>query len=666
MNLKTTRSRRRPSINEKSAFYYPLDTVRLDAATPVMPRTTSATASGATRAIAVRHRATVKRRSRVCAVRTRGRDARTRAIGDPQQREEVSSDDADVGADAGERRRTRDATSSSIDALSSVLGESIDEGLGVDVEEEEAKRQSEERRRREEEAKRALLDTASTTTMKTTTNDAVETDDGKEEKPLSSPEDKKWREFLSLLVAVGGVKGTVAVSLAAALGLNLFSGDIGSVGFDDAASTASLANELALGLALATPTAIFDAVVMGVDWTRRAEAMNEREGTEDADGGHALERYYEPLSRYQQEETLANPCRSMPAWMDASVALVGRVADEMLERGVALGIGAKWLTDRAVEAGAEPYDAATPAKMLALALAYGVLELRLRRAVRRTRVQAYRVERDRVTGKQTLVPVNQDELSGDRGAKGPFARIKSAFTKAKLPTDDVPAPATKGKTSKPANKSEAQALENIVRGKSVKDNLDIGRSRLLFASQSLAFIATGNLCAPIFGGYVADVLYIAHQRGAMRRFIRRALGPGAPELTAPPDSDLIRKAQTAALTAMIRRKKERMGRDVLDAMERDPSVSREVNIMFQDVVRRAKRVKKLDETSAVDEVLLFINDETNGDENDDVDASDPDAAYAKKMRSALEKFSARLDEYESIAESNADAPSAEEDKEEER
>jgi hypothetical protein len=626
---------------------------------------TRATACGATRAMAVRHRATAERRSRVCAVRARGRDARTRAIGDPQQREEVSSsssDDAD-GADVGEGRRTRDATSSSIDALSSVLGESIDEGLDVDVEEGEAKRQSEARRRREEEAKRALLDTASTTTTTTTTTNAtVKTDAGKEGESSSSPEDKQLREFLSLLVAVGGVKGTVAVSLAAALGLNLFSGDIGSVGFDDAASTASLANDLALGLALATPTAIFDAVVMGVDWTQRAEAMNEREGTEDADGGHALERYYEPLSRYQQEETLANPCRSMSAWMDASVALVGRVADEMLERGVALGIGAKWLTDRAVEAGAEPYDAATPAKMVALALAYGVLELRLRRAVRRTRVQAYRVERDRVTGKQTLVPVNQDELSGDRGAKGPFARIKSAFTKTKPPTDE--AKTTKGKTSKPANKSEAQALENIVRGKSVKDNLDIGRSRLLFASQSLAFIATGNLCAPIFGGYVADVLYIAHQRGAMRRFIRRALGPDAPELTAPPDSDLIRKAQTAAFTAMIRRKKERMGRDVLDAMERDPSVSREVNVMFQDVVRRAKRVKKLDETSAVDEVLLFINDETNGDENDDDgdDASDPDATYARKMRSALEKYSARLDEYAS----NADAPSAtEEDKDKE-
>lgn len=625
-----------------------------------MSRTTAS--AGATRAIAVRHRATAERRSRACAVRRRGRDARTRALRDPREREVSSDDDAgdadDAGAGVGRRRARRDATSSSIDALSSVLGESIDEGLDVHVEEEEAKRQSEERRRREEDAKRALLDTASTTTT-TTMNDTVKTTDGGKEgesATTSSPEDKQLREFLSLLVAVGGVKGTVAVSLAAALGLNLFSGDVGTVGFDDTALTTSLANDLALGLALATPTAIFDAVVMGVDWTRRAEAMNEREGTEDADGGHALERYYEPLSRYQQEETLANPCRSMPAWMDASVALVGRVADEMLERGVALGIGAKWLTDRAVEAGAEPYDAATPAKMLALALAYGVLELRLRRAVRRTRVQAYRVERDRVTGKQTLVPVNQDELSGDRGAKGPFARVKAAFTKEKPPTEDAMT-TTKGKTSKPANKSEAQALENIVRGKSVKDNLDIGRSRLLFASQSLAFIATGNLCAPIFGGYVADVLYIAHQRGAMRRFIRRALGPDAPELTAPPDSDLIRKAQTAAFTAMIRRKKERMGRDVLDAMERDPSVSREVNVMFQDVVRRAKRVKKLDETSAVDEVLLFINDETNGDENNDGDASDPDAAYAQKMRSALDKFSAQLDEYESTA----DAPPAEEE-----
>jgi len=629
-----------------------------------MTPTSFSMAASSTRAMSARHRATASPRPRASTARMRARDAKTRAIRDPQQREASSDDDDGDADDAGDgdggRRRRRDATSSSIDALSSVLGESIDEDAAAA--EEEVKRRSEERlerRRREDEAKRALLEVASTNSTMNKTAKSDETEG--ETASTVSPEDKQLREFLSLLVAVGGVKGTVAVAVAAGLGLSLFSGDVGSVGFGEAASTTPLANDLALGLALAAPTAILDAVVMGVDWTRRAEAMNERAGTEDADGGYALERYYEPLSRYQQEETLANPCRSMPAWMDASVALVGRVADEMLERGVVLGIGAKWFTDRAVEAGAEPYDAATPAKMLALALAYGVLELRLRRAVRRTRVQAYRVERDRVTGKQTLVPVNQDELSGDRGATGPFSRVKAAFTK-KKPTEDAK---TSGKTAKPATKSEAQALENIVRGKSVKDNLDIGRSRLLFASQSLAFIATGNLCAPIFGGYVTDVLYIAHQRGAMRRFIRRALGPDAPELNAPPDSNLIRKAQDSAFKAMIRRKKERMGRDVLDAMERDPSVSREVNVMFQDVVRRAKSVKNLDETAAVDEVLLFINDATNGDENDE-DASDPNDAYAQKMRSALEAFSAQLDAYESNAAADADAAKREEEEEEEK
>ena len=51
-----------------------------------------------------------------------------------------------------------------------------------------------------------------------------------------------------------------------------------------------------------------------------------------------------------------------------------------------------------------------------------------------------------------------------------------------------------------------------------------------------------------------------------------------------------------------------MGRDVVDAMRRDPSISRDVNVLFQDVVRKVKRVKDIDESTAVDEVLLAVND----------------------------------------------------------
>ena len=75
--------------------------------------------------------------------------------------------------------------------------------------------------------------------------------------------------------------------------------------------------------------------------------------------------------------------------MDASVALTARVADEMLERGVVLGLLAKWLADRAVEAGFEPYEVDAPAKAAAAFGVYLVLEARLRRVQRQTRVQAF-------------------------------------------------------------------------------------------------------------------------------------------------------------------------------------------------------------------------------------------------------------------------------------
>ena len=140
--------------------------------------------------------------------------------------------------------------------------------------------------------------------------------------------------------------------------------------------------------------------------------------------------------------------------------------------------------------------------------------------------------------------------------------------------------------------AETRAFDNILRGKDVKDFLDGSRSRLFFVTQSVTFVAGGSILGPVVGGFAADLLYIAHQRTAMRRFIDRTLGEDAPAASAgPPNAKTIRAAQTAAFGQMIRRKKQRMGRDVIDAMQRDPSVSRDVNILFQEVVRKTKSVK---------------------------------------------------------------------------
>jgi hypothetical protein len=90
-----------------------------------------------------------------------------------------------------------------------------------------------------------------------------------------------------------------------------------------------------------------------------------------------------PMSRYQREEALSNPCRSMPVWQDALVASVARLTDEMLERAVIIGFLGTWLCDRAVEAGANPYDATDPAKFAAIVAVCIYLEVRLRRSSKR-------------------------------------------------------------------------------------------------------------------------------------------------------------------------------------------------------------------------------------------------------------------------------------------
>jgi hypothetical protein len=537
--------------------------------------------------------------------------------------------------------------SGTFDALRSVLGESLDDDDATEGDE-DARASSAGATEAMDRASAARRSTTRARGDSTAASGRGETPresdaDGADASSSETPEKAMMREYLSLLVAVGGVKGTLAVCLAYAAGASAF-GDFGAGTGGEAMDFARAAS---IGLAFAAPTAIYDALVMGVDWTARAEATNE--AREEASGevreASALERYFEPLSRYQEEETLNNPCRSMPFWMDASVALTARVADEMLERGVVLGLLAKWLADRAVEAGFEPYEVDAPAKAAAAFGVYLVLEARLRRVQRQTRVQAFRVERNKVTGKQKLVPVSEDD-------------IKASAEKTKKPSlkfwEKKPDAAADDESSSPlsANKApnvaETRAFENILRGKSVKDFLDGSRSRLLFVSQSLAFVVTGGVFAPIVGGYVADAMYIIHQRNTMTRFIERALGDAAPARGAgPPDPDTVRRAQAAAFKNMLARKKRRMGRDVVDAMRRDPSISRDVNVLFQDVVRKVKRVKDIDESTAVDEVLLAVNDFAADDAAAD-DAADDDSgvSYAERMRAALRRVSEDMDAIE--------------------
>jgi len=561
------------------------------------------------------------------------RRCRTHRRGASRARATTRDDDDDANDDDDDGKPS---VSRSIDALSSILGESADD----DVEPEGVARASPSPARVPAPAPAAATPVA-------------------QEDEDEAPASREWRDFVSLLVAVGGVKGTLAVVVAALCGVSAF-GDVSSTTFGD----------VAIGLALAAPTTGLDAFAMGVDWTAKAEAAEAKRAAAaaaadggDGDGaamqtrntpkGGVLDDYIEPLARYQIEETMANPCKSQPWWMDVSVAATARVADEMLERAVVLSIGAKWIADRAVEAGVEPYDAETPSKIAVVAVACAVLEFRLRRARKASRVQAFRVERNKVTGKQTLVPVSDDEMNADDDDGGAWKGFGAWFSgdekKEKTMKDaKATASATRAEKDKPSSKSELKAFRNLVRGKTLKDTLDGSRSRLLLLTQSIAFVSTGSIVAPVVGGFAADVLYIAHQRRAMTRFIERALGE---KPNGAPKDDIIRKAQAASIKAMLHRKKKRMSREVVDAMSRDPSITRDVNILFQDVVRRTKRVKNVDETTALDEVLLHVNKAApQGAEDESTEDGAP--TYVEKMTAALRELDAALDELERGADTN--------------
>ena len=144
-------------------------------------------------------------------------------------------------------------------------------------------------------------------------------------------------------------------------------------------------------------------------WNLSDEALDEIAKRRDAGDkpGDALARYRGALAKYQREEALSNPCRSMPAWQDGLVACVARLTDEMLERAVVIGFLGAWIGDRAVEAGAEPYEVEGAAMYAAVACCLAFFEVRAqrRRARERNAMRAFRVQRDEITGKQKMVPM---------------------------------------------------------------------------------------------------------------------------------------------------------------------------------------------------------------------------------------------------------------------
>ena len=518
--------------------------------------------------------------------------------------------------------------------------------------------------------------------------DGDDPDPEKPKGPLDSL-DRGTLDLINLLVVTGGLKGSIAVVGGALVGINAL-----ATIHPDLAS-------LSHGAAFAAPVALLDALVMVPNWELGDDARDEMaKGMNRGEVPDKLSEYRTALAKYQREEALSNPCRSMPGWQDGLVACVARLTDEMLERAVVLGFLGTWIADRAVEAGMEPYDVEAPAMYAAVAACLVFFEVRIQRRRKRAKdaMRAFRVQRDALTGKQKMVPMTDDEVkalmtkgvkefekektnaddakkdtSGDvpevlGGVGLPVAEKATVKTEAEV-ADLVEAVTAEekpiGDPSKP--KADAEPLKpkvpmppgppmplglapggpdrlnpvgSLMFNADVKRTLDGFRSRITLLTQCVCFVTAPalvgtnvpNLFAPIAGGLICDLLFIAHQRLAMRRLFEDAEYE-MPTGGAPPADAEIKKAQMKLLKKDLDRRRRVMANVLMESV--DNSVAEgaaEFNIQMREVVKEVQEAKGYTrQDDALTEVLDAIHKKFPPAKLSEMD----EAESVSKMRSVL-------------------------------
>lgn len=457
--------------------------------------------------------------------------------------------------------------------------------------------------------------------------------DAKDDREESASTDADPLELLNLLVVTGGVKGSLAVVLGYVAGINA----LGSI-HPDLASTFH-------GFAFAAPVALLDALVMVPRWDLSDAKEDALERGELPLG--KMDKIQRALAKYQREEALSNPCRSMPAYQDALVAATARLTDEMLERAVVLGFLGMWIRDRAVEAGLEPYEASEPAKYVAVVLVYLYLEVRLRSAARRGRqtMRAFRVERDKITGKQKMVPMDENELDAATRAKGGGADPSQkqtprsealerevlgaveAMESAKVPNetggaaDDgarregqntPPSPSPDGPLVMSPGQLGASPVGSLMFNQSVKQFFDGFRSRVTLIAQCLCFAtaADANLWGPIAGGLACDVAFVAYQRLCMSRFFDAA-GVAQPR-GRPATEREIKRTQMTLLRRDLERRRNALAGKLMDSVDRSPAAAgaREINVLMREVVGEVRAAKAMAKEA---DALTFVLDRIHED-----------------------------------------------------
>ena len=536
--------------------------------------------------------------------------------------------------------------------------------------------------------------------------DGDDPDPEKPKGPLDSL-DRGTLDLINLLVVTGGLKGSIAVVGGALVGINAL-----ATIHPDLAS-------LSHGAAFAAPVALLDALVMVPNWELGDDARDEMaKGMNRGEVPDKLSEYRTALAKYQREEALSNPCRSMPGWQDGLVACVARLTDEMLERAVVLGFLGTWIADRAVEAGLEPYDVEAPAMYAAVAACLVFFEVRIQRRRKRAKdaMRAFRVQRDALTGKQKMVPMTDDEVKAlmtkgvkefekgktnaddTRGGPGdvpegmggvglPVAEKATVKTEAEV-ADLVEAVTAEEKpietTSKP--KADAEPLKpkvpmppgppmplglapggpdrlnpvgSLMFNADVKRTLDGFRSRITLLTQCACFVTAPalvgtnvpNLFAPIAGGLVCDLLFIAHQRLAMRRLFEDAEYE-MPTGGAPPADAEIKKAQMKLLKKDLDRRRRVMANVLMESV--DNSVAEgaaEFNIQMREVVKEVQEAKGYTrQDDALTEVLDAIHKKFPPAKLSEMD----EAESVSKMRSVLVEIREELANPKTDEEKEAD------------
>ena len=427
------------------------------------------------------------------------------------------------------------------------------------------------------------------------------------------------------------------------------------------------------GLAFALPILLSDALIMLPDWSSNSAGGDEKaKKEEESDSGDEVAGAAEPgeekdsttgggwlgslttrwsaiktaLDRYQREESLMNPARALPWYVDCGVASVSRLTDEMLERAVFLGFVSSWLADRAVEAGMAPYEAEEPSKYAACAIAYLFLEARLQVRSRRTQMRAFRVQRNKITGKAKLKAINTEEaarLASEPGVAG--VQLGEGGSKGAVNL---------------ASAAGRDPVNAVMFNAGVKKTLDGARSRLLLLLQALCYTASGNLWAPFLGGVLTDLAMVGHQRRTLRRFIETMELPE--ELFDPmdtgkaPTEDAVRFAQMRSLRKDLAARRQGQNMDFMAKVnaaaveaeadvELDPALAaaaaeaRALNVLMQDVVREVQSVRGFeDQGRAVTEVLDALHKTLPPQEL----ALLPREQAAQKMSAALADVRAEL------------------------